>query len=93
VTARRSPSQNAYVERVTGSIRRECLDYVVVFNERHLRPVLSAYMDYYHRTRTHPSLVKDCPDIRPVNSPERGKVIACPEVRACIIATSGAPPE
>jgi len=80
VTARRSPWQNAHVERVIGSIRRECLDYVSVFNERHLRRVLSAYVDYYHRTRTHLSLAKDCPNTRPVHLPERGKVIAFPQV-------------
>jgi transposase InsO family protein len=56
VTAPRSPLQNAYVERVIGSIRRECLDQVVIFNERHLRHVLSSYVDYYHRARTHLSL-------------------------------------
>src|SRR5258708_23495248 len=47
VTAPRSPWQNAYVERVIGSIRRECLDHVVIFNERHLRRILSSYADYY----------------------------------------------
>ncbi len=50
VSAARSPWQNAYVERVIGSIRRECLDYIVIFNERHLRRILSTYIDYYHRT-------------------------------------------
>jgi len=49
---RRSPWQNAYAERVIGSIRRECLDHVVVIGERHLRGILSAYVDYYNRTRT-----------------------------------------
>jgi len=80
VTARRSQWQNAHVERVIGSIRRECLDYVIVFNERHLRRVLSSYVDYYQHTRTHLSLAKDCPNIRPVHPPERGKVIECPQV-------------
>jgi transposase InsO family protein len=47
VTAPRSPWQNAYVERVIGSVRRECLDQVVIFNERHLRHVLASYVDYY----------------------------------------------
>ena len=56
VSAARSPWQNACVERVIGSIRRECLDYIVIFNERHLRRVLSSYADYYHRSRTHLSL-------------------------------------
>jgi putative transposase len=49
ITAARSPWQNAYVERLIGSIGRECLDHVVVFNERHLLRVLSSYVDYYHR--------------------------------------------
>ena len=80
ITARRSPWQNAYAERVIGSIRRESLDYVVVFNERHLRRVLSSYVDYYHRTRTHLSLNKDCPVTRPVHPPERGKIIAIAQV-------------
>jgi hypothetical protein len=47
VCAPRSPWQNAFVERVVGSIRHECLDHVVIFNERHLRRVLSSYVDYY----------------------------------------------
>jgi transposase InsO family protein len=80
LTAPRSPWQNAYVERVIGSIRRECLDYIVIFNERHLRRVLSSYVDYYHRTRTHLSLDKDCPDPRPVMPPRKGKVLAIPQV-------------
>ena len=80
ITAPRSPWQNAYAERVIGSIRRECLDYVIVFNERHLRRVLSRYVDYYQRTRTHLSLNKDCPDTRPVHLPKRGRVIAVPQV-------------
>jgi putative transposase len=80
ITAPRSPWQNAYVERVIGSIRRECLDHIVIFNERHLRRVLSSYIDYYHRTRTHLSLDKDCPDRRPIMSPRIGKVIAIPQV-------------
>jgi hypothetical protein len=73
VTAPRSPWQNAYVERVIGSIRRECLDHVVVFNERHLYRVLSSYVEYYHRSRTHLSLRKDCPDPRPIEPPARGR--------------------
>jgi putative transposase len=80
VTAPHSPWQNAYVERVIGSIRRECLDYIVIFNERHLRRVLSTYIDYYHQTRTHLSLDKDCPDPRPVMPPRIGRVIAFPQV-------------
>jgi len=80
VTAPRSPWQNAYVERVIGSIRRECLNHVVIFNERHLCRVLSSYVDYYHRTRTHLSLDKDCPDPRPIQPRKIGTVIAIPQV-------------
>ena len=60
-TSPRSPWQNGYAERLIGSIRRECLDHVVVFGERHLRHVLSCYMEYYNATRTHLSLGKDAP--------------------------------
>ena len=60
-TSPRSPWQNAYAERLIGSIRRECLDHVVVFGERHLRHVLLSYMNYYNTTRTHLSLNKDAP--------------------------------
>jgi len=75
-----SPWQNPYVERVIGSIRRECLDHLIVFNQRHLRRVLSSYMDYYHHTRTHLSLDKDCPHSRLVQPPKSGRVIALPQV-------------
>ena len=68
ITAPRSPWQNPYVERAIGSIRRECLDHLIVFSERHLRRVLSSYQDYYHRTRRHLSLREDCPD-PPTGSP------------------------
>jgi putative transposase len=80
VTAPRSPSQNAHVERVIGSIRRECLDHIIVFNARHLRRILPWYVDYYHRTRTHFSLDKDCPDSRPIMPRRIGKVVAIPQV-------------
>ena len=80
VTTPRSPWQNAYVERVIGSIRRECLDEVVIFNERHLRRVLSSYVDYYHRSRTHLSLDKDCPHSRPIQPPRSGRIIAVAQV-------------
>src|SRR5271165_2728779 len=80
VSAARSPWQNAYVERVIGSLRRECLDYIVIFNERHLRRILSSYADYYRHSRTHLSLDKDCPDPRPVMPPKIGRVVAIPQV-------------
>jgi len=80
VTASRSPWQNPYAERVIGSIRRECLDHIIIFNERHLRRVLSSYADYYHRSRTHLALDKDCPHERPIQPPSAGKIIAFPKV-------------
>jgi putative transposase len=80
VTAPRSPWQNAYVERVIGSIRRECLDHIVIFNARHLRRVLSSYVDYYQHTRTHLSPDKDCPVSRPVMPRRIGKVVAMRKV-------------
>ncbi len=67
-TSPRSPWQNGYAERLIGSIRRECLDYVVVFGERHLRHVLSCYMEYYNAARTHLSLGKDAPIGRVIQS-------------------------
>ena len=73
-TARRSPWQNPYVERVIGSIRRECLDHVIIFDERHLKRVLKEYLGYYHRSRTHLGLDKDCPERRGVELPEIGPV-------------------
>lgn len=64
--APRCPRQNAYCERVIGSIRREYLDHLIIFGEAHLRRVLVAYSDYYNRVRTHLSLAKDTPHGRPV---------------------------
>ena len=80
VTAPRSPWQNPYVERVIGSIRRECLDHVIVLNERHLRRILTSYLDYYHGSRTHLSLGKDTPDGRPVQPAGSGKIVALPQL-------------
>lgn len=67
-TAPRSPWQNGYCERLIGSIRRECLDHMLVFGERHLRHLLRTYADYYNRTRTHLSLDKDSPASRAIVS-------------------------
>jgi transposase InsO family protein len=67
-TAPRSPWQNAHVERLIGSIRRECLDHVVVFDEQHLRRLLRSYADYYNALRTHLALDQDTPDSRPARS-------------------------
>jgi putative transposase len=74
-TAPRSPWQNPYAERVIGSIRRECLDDMIVLGERHLRRILASYVDYYHGARTHLSLNKDTPQGRPTHVPEQGRVI------------------
>jgi putative transposase len=76
----RSPWQNPFAERVIGSIRRECLDHVIVLGESHLRRILKSYLTYYHQSRTHLSLEKDCPAPRLVQPPSMGKVIAFPEV-------------
>jgi len=80
VIAPRSPWQNAYAERVIGSIRRECLDHVVVISERHLREILSKYVDYYNATRTHLSLAKDSSAPRSVQLPSQGRVVMVPRV-------------
>jgi putative transposase len=79
-TAPRSPWQNAYVERIIGSIRRECLNHVVVVNEAGLRRVLAGYVAYYVRSRTHLALEKDSPVPRVVQSASAGRIVATPEV-------------
>jgi transposase InsO family protein len=73
-TSPRSPWQNAYAERLIGSIRRECVDHIIVLGERHLRRVLLSYMQYYNEVRTHLSLNKDAPAPRPV---QRAGYILC----------------
>jgi transposase InsO family protein len=75
-TAPRSPWQNGHTERLIGSIRRECLDHVVVFGERHLRHVLLSYMHYYNSARTHLSLNKDAPLPRAVQAV--GRILPTP---------------
>lgn len=79
LTARRSPWQNPFVERVIGSVRRECLDQVIVLDERHLRRLLGEYFQHYHCWRCHRSLAMDCPEPRPVQGPERGHVVEVAE--------------
>ena len=81
VTAPASPWQNAYVERVIGSHRRELLDHVVILNERHLKRLLSSYLKYTHRWRTHQSLERDTPNGRPNRATEPSQVIECPAVK------------
>jgi transposase InsO family protein len=61
-----SPWQNCFAERLIGSIRRECVDHIVVLGEEHLRRVLKSYARYYNEMRTHQSLNKDAPASRPV---------------------------
>jgi transposase InsO family protein len=78
--APRSPWQNAYAERFIGSLRRECLDHVIVLNERHLGRILSDYRRYYNRSRTHLALEKDAPEPRAVHDRELGEIVAFPEV-------------
>jgi transposase InsO family protein len=78
ITAPRSPWQNAFVERLIGSIRRECLDHAVVLSRRHLRRLLKSYLTYYHRSRTHLALAKDAPEPRAIM--RRGNIIAIPQV-------------
>ena len=78
LTAPRSPWQNPYSERLNGSIRRECFDHIIIFNEGHLRRVLNSYVDYYNQSRTHLSLEMDSPNGREVQS--TGKVIPIPEL-------------
>jgi putative transposase len=80
LSAPRSPWQRAYIERVIGTIRRECLDHVIVLNETSLYRHLQAFCAYYHRTRTHLALRKDSPEPRAVQTPEAGRVISIPEV-------------
>ena len=80
VSAPGSPWQNPYAERVIGSIRRECLDHVIVLNQVHLRRILTIYSRYYHRTRTHLGLAKDPPEPRLVSATSTGTIIAIPEV-------------
>lgn len=80
LSAPRSPWQRAYIERLIGSIRRECLDHLIVFSQRSLRRHLQAYVDYYHGTRTHLALQKDCPEPRAVQPPDAGQIVSIREV-------------
>jgi len=80
LTAPHSPWQNPFAERLIGTVRRECLDHIVVRGERHRRRTLTAYFAYYHRARTHLSLDKDAPNGRPIEPPELGAVRSISEV-------------
>jgi putative transposase len=78
--APRAPWQNPFAERVIGSIRRECLDHVIVLNERHLRRLLRRYFAYYNATRPHQALHNDSPYRREVQTPAAGRIVAIPQV-------------
>jgi transposase InsO family protein len=80
ICAPRSPWQNPYAERLIGSIRRECLDHVIVLNERHLRRILHSYFEYYLTARTHLSLNRNAPIEREVEPPSHGRVLSIPQV-------------
>ena len=78
--APQSPWQNPYAERFVGTLRRDCLDHVIVLGENHLRRIVRNYRGYYHDCRTHLSLEKDAPVPRVIEQPESGKIIALPQV-------------
>ena len=80
VIAPRSPWQNPYVERLIGSIRRECLDHMIVWNEKSLCRILHSYFHYYEGSRTHLALAKDAPVPRAVDQPENGRIEAISQV-------------
>jgi len=81
ITAPRSPWQNPFVERLIGSVSRECLDDIIVWNERSLRRTLRSYFAYYQDSRTHLALAKDAPESRAVEKPERGRIVVIPQVK------------
>ena len=80
ITAPSSPWQNAYVERVIGTLRRELFDHVIVLSEWHLKRLMSSYLDYYHPWRTHQSLNNDAPDGRPVRAAQPWNIVEFPAV-------------
>jgi putative transposase len=79
ITAR-SPWQNCYVERAIGSIRRECLNHMIVLSEQHLRRILKSYFRYYHESRTHLSLSKDAPESRAIQANELERIVQIPQL-------------
>jgi hypothetical protein len=80
VTAPKSPWHNPFVERLIGSIRRECPDHVIVLNQKHSHKILSSYRDYYLNVRPHLYLKKNSPIPRKIKPKSKGKVIAIPQV-------------
>src|SRR5260370_38794254 len=93
LSAPRSPWQRAYIERVIGSVRRECLDHMIVLHETSLRRTLTSYFDYYHRSRTHLSLRKDAPEPRAIHPPEMESVVRYTSSADCTTATNDGLPE
>jgi putative transposase len=80
LTAPRSPWQTLYVERLIGSIRRECLDHIVAISEASLRATLRSYFSYYHDSRCHLALNKYSPEHREIQSPDQGRIVEIPKV-------------
>src|SRR4051794_14756568 len=80
LSAPASPWQRAYIERVIGTIRRECLDHMIVFSDRCLYRHLTSFIDYYHHSRTPLALEKDSPEPRPIQAPDAGRIVAIPQV-------------
>jgi putative transposase len=78
--AARSPWQNCYVERVIGTIRRDCLNHVIIINDKHLRRILKGYFRYYHESRTHLALDKDAPESRPIQPNKLERIVSIPQV-------------
>lgn len=68
------------MERLIGTIRRECLDHVIVFNEASLHRHVKSFLAYYHESRTHLSLDKDTPETRPVQATDAGRIVTIPQV-------------
>jgi transposase InsO family protein len=80
LSAPRSPWQRAYVERLIGTIRRECVDHVIVFNENALYRRIQSFLAYYHESRTHLSLNQDAPETRAVQTVAAGRIVAIAQV-------------
>ena len=80
VTAPRSPWQNPYAERMIGTLRRACVDHVIVLGAEHLRGIVGRFLDYYHRERTHQGLERNSPEPREIERPSKGRVLALPRV-------------
>ena len=80
ITTARSPWQNPYAERLIGSIRRECVDHLIVYNERQLRRILREYFGYYNEVRPHQSFERNAPVAREIEPPAKGKIISLPQV-------------